>query len=55
MHVQVRCTLTKRNGVDAITTGDFTDGPGHGPQRTPKFISFCIVKVCRTLHMTNGA
>ena len=55
MHVQVRCTLTKRNGVDAITTGDFTDGPGHGPQRTPKFISFCIVKVRRTLHMTNGA
>ena len=55
MHVQVRCTLTKRNGVDAVTAGDFTDGAGHGAQRAPKFISFCIVKVRRTLHMSNGA
>ena len=30
MHVQVRRTLTKRDGVDAITAGHLTDGAGHG-------------------------
>jgi hypothetical protein len=30
MHVQVRRTLTKRDGVHAVTTSDLTDCPGNG-------------------------
>jgi hypothetical protein len=30
MHVQVRRTLTKRDGVHAVTTGHLTDGAGNG-------------------------